>query len=30
LPQSLAGAGSVNIVFTADGQAANLVNVTIQ
>jgi uncharacterized protein (TIGR03437 family) len=30
LPQSLSGAGSVNIVFTADGQAANLVNVTIQ
>ena len=30
LPQSLAGAGSVNIVLTADGQAANTVNVTIQ
>jgi len=30
LPQSLAGKGSVNIVLTADGQAANTVNVTIQ
>jgi uncharacterized protein (TIGR03437 family) len=30
LPPSLAGAGSVNIVLTADGQAANTVNVTIQ
>jgi len=30
LPQALAGAGSVNIVLTADGQAANTVNVTIQ
>jgi uncharacterized protein (TIGR03437 family) len=30
LPQSLAGKGSVNIVVTADGQAANAVNVTIQ
>ena len=30
LPQSLAGKGSVNIVVTADGQAANTVNVTIQ
>ena len=29
LPPSLAGAGSVNIVLTADGQAANTVNVTI-
>jgi uncharacterized protein (TIGR03437 family) len=27
LPQALAGAGSVNIVLTADGQAANTVNV---
>jgi uncharacterized protein (TIGR03437 family) len=30
LPASLAGTGSVNIVITADGQAANTVNVTIQ
>ncbi len=30
LPQSLAGKGSVNILLTADGQAANTVNVTIQ
>jgi uncharacterized protein (TIGR03437 family) len=30
LPQALAGQGSVNIVITADGQAANTVNVTIQ
>jgi len=30
LPQSLAGQGSVNIMLTADGQAANTVNVTIQ
>jgi uncharacterized protein (TIGR03437 family) len=30
LPASLAGSGSVNIVLTADGQAANTVNVTIQ
>jgi uncharacterized protein (TIGR03437 family) len=30
LPPSLAGKGSVNIVLTADGQAANTVNVTIQ
>jgi uncharacterized protein (TIGR03437 family) len=30
LPRSLAGAGSVNIVLTADGQTANTVNVTIQ
>jgi uncharacterized protein (TIGR03437 family) len=30
LPQSLAGKGSVNIVLTADGQAANTVDVTIQ
>ena len=30
LPISLAGKGSVNIVLTADGQAANTVNVTIQ
>ena len=30
LPQSLAGAGNANIVLTADGQAANTVNVTIQ
>lgn len=30
LPQSLAGKGSVNIVLTADGQAANTVNATIQ
>jgi uncharacterized protein (TIGR03437 family) len=30
LPQSLAGQGSVNILLTADGQAANTVNVTIQ
>jgi uncharacterized protein (TIGR03437 family) len=30
MPQSLAGAGSVTIVLTADGQAANVVNVTIQ
>jgi uncharacterized protein (TIGR03437 family) len=30
LPQSLAGAGSVGIVVTADKQAANTVNVTMQ
>jgi uncharacterized protein (TIGR03437 family) len=30
LPQSLAGQGSVNIVLIADGQAANIVTVTIQ
>jgi uncharacterized protein (TIGR03437 family) len=30
LPHSLAGAGVVNIVITADGQAANTVTVTIQ
>jgi uncharacterized protein (TIGR03437 family) len=30
LPQSLAGQGSVKILLTADGQAANTVNVTIQ
>lgn len=30
LPPSLAGKGSVNILLTADGQAANTVNVTIQ
>jgi uncharacterized protein (TIGR03437 family) len=30
LPQSLAGAGSVNIVLSANGQPANTVNVTIQ
>jgi uncharacterized protein (TIGR03437 family) len=30
LPQSLTGAGSLNIVVTAGGQAANAVNVTIQ
>ena len=30
LPQALVGQGSVNIVITADGQAANTVNVTIQ
>jgi hypothetical protein len=30
LPRSLAGAGNVNIVVTADGVAANTVNVTIQ
>jgi uncharacterized protein (TIGR03437 family) len=30
LPESLAGKGSVNILLTADGQAANTVNVTIQ
>ena len=30
LPLSLAGKGSVNILLTADGQAANTVNVTIQ
>jgi uncharacterized protein (TIGR03437 family) len=30
LPEALAGAGSVNIVITADGLAANTVNVTIQ
>ena len=30
LPQSLAGEGSVNILLTADGLAANTVNVTIQ
>jgi len=30
LPQSLVGHGSVNILLTADGQAANTVNVTIQ
>jgi uncharacterized protein (TIGR03437 family) len=30
LPQSLAGKGSVKILLTADGQAANTVNVTIQ
>jgi uncharacterized protein (TIGR03437 family) len=30
LPQSLAGQGTCNILLTADGQAANTVNVTIQ
>jgi uncharacterized protein (TIGR03437 family) len=30
LPQSLAGQGSVNILLTADGQAANTVTLTIQ
>jgi uncharacterized protein (TIGR03437 family) len=30
LPAALAGTGSLNIVITADGQAANTVNVTIQ
>jgi uncharacterized protein (TIGR03437 family) len=30
LPRSLAGAGTLNIVLTADGQAANTVSVTIQ
>jgi len=30
LPQSLAGAGQVNIVITADGQAANTVTAAIQ
>jgi len=30
LPRSLAGQGSVNVLLTADGQAANTVNVTIQ
>jgi uncharacterized protein (TIGR03437 family) len=30
LPQALAGMGNVNIVITADGHAANTVNVTIQ
>jgi uncharacterized protein (TIGR03437 family) len=30
LPQALAGMGNVDIVITADGQAANTVNVTIQ
>lgn len=30
MPPSLAGKGSVNILVTADGQAANTVNVTIQ
>jgi len=30
LPSVLAGTGSVNIVLTADGQAANTVNITIQ
>jgi uncharacterized protein (TIGR03437 family) len=30
LPQALAGAGSVNILLSADGQTANKVNVTIQ
>ena len=30
LPQSLAGQGNVNIVVTADGQAANTVSVTIE
>lgn len=30
LPLSLAGSGQVNLVLTADGQAANTVNVTIQ
>jgi uncharacterized protein (TIGR03437 family) len=30
LPPSLAGKGGVNIVITADGQACNTVNVTIQ
>jgi uncharacterized protein (TIGR03437 family) len=30
LPQALAGKGSVNILLTADGRAANTVNVTIQ
>jgi uncharacterized protein (TIGR03437 family) len=30
LPESLAGQGSVDILLTADGQAANTVNVTMQ
>jgi uncharacterized protein (TIGR03437 family) len=30
LPQTLAGAGNVNIVLSANGQTANTVNVTIQ
>ena len=30
LPATLAGMGKVNIVLTADGQAANTVNVTIK
>jgi uncharacterized protein (TIGR03437 family) len=30
LPRELAGLGNVNIVLTADGQAANTVNMTIQ
>jgi len=30
LPQSLAGRGNVNILLTADGLAANTVNITIQ
>ena len=30
LPPALAGSGNVNIVLTADGQTANLVNVTIK
>jgi uncharacterized protein (TIGR03437 family) len=30
LPTSLARSGSVNIILTADGQTANIVNITIQ
>jgi uncharacterized protein (TIGR03437 family) len=30
LPASLAGAGLVNLVITADGQAANTVTVSLQ
>jgi uncharacterized protein (TIGR03437 family) len=30
LPASLAGAGTVNLVITADGQAANTVTVSVQ
>jgi len=30
LPKSLAGSGQTNIVLSADGQAANTVNVTFQ
>ncbi len=30
LPASLAGSGEVNLVLTADGEAANITNVTIK
>ena len=30
LPRSLAGQGNVNLILAADGQAANVVNVTFK